>query len=154
MNRNFTKTIFTLAFLFSVFTIAYPQGDDTGDNPQLKAIKERMNERLPSIIALKDQCIVGEKKDGFLAFVGNDGEILDTPTTESVDRGKALGYNKEKMEDLVGKENTDRGKIYELIANNNSVPIQAVAESRAKQLAEQAPSGGHYIEANGKFIKK
>ena len=122
MNRNLTKIVFTLSFFFSIFTIAYSHQED---------IRDRMKQRLPSIITLKDKGIIGEDSNGYLAFVGTSRE----------------GQN------IVNAENADRKTVYQMIAKKTGSTIEVVAEKRAKKLAQNAPSG-HYIKVNGTWIKK
>lgn len=95
-------------------------------------IKQRFKERLPKIIELKNEGIVGENNEGYLEFIGGN----------------------RKMEALVQAENRDRRLVYEKIAERENTTVEKVGRRRAIQLRELA-SPGHWIQqANGKWIKK
>lgn len=96
------------------------------------SIKERMISRLPTIIKLKEQGIVGESNAGFLEFIGN---------------------RKEKA-DVVNAENTDRRAVYEQIAKKEGTTVEVVGRHRAAQIAEKAQPGAWLQDANGKWYKK
>lgn len=95
-------------------------------------IKERMKQRLPAIVALKAQGIVGENNQGYLAFV-----------TEQTSQ-KAL----------VSDENKDRKTIYTHIAKQQNTSLDLVEKRRAITLAQRAIPGEFFQNADGTWIKK
>jgi uncharacterized protein len=97
-----------------------------------QGIKERMQERLPSIVELKKAGIVGENNLGYLEFVGAD----------------------KKSEDIVTAENDDRKKVYEAIAKQSETTIDLVGQRRAKQIAEKADPGEWIKDEAGKWYQK
>ncbi len=97
-----------------------------------QGIKERMQERLPSIVELKKAGIVGENNLGYLEFVGAD----------------------KKGEDIVTAENDDRKKVYEAIAKQSETTIELVGQRRAKQIAEKADPGEWLKDEAGKWYQK
>jgi uncharacterized protein len=97
-----------------------------------QGIKERMQERLPSIVELKKAGIVGENNLGYLEFVGAD----------------------KKGEDIVTAENDDRKKVYEVIAKQSETTIDLVGQRRAKQIAEKADPGEWLKDDTGKWYQK
>jgi len=99
---------------------------------QAEGEKERMLERLPQIVALKDAGIMGEKADGFIGLV--------KPSPEH--------------KTLVEAENKDRSAVYEAIAGKQGVSAAVVARRRALQLAQQAERGHWLQDANGRWIQK
>ncbi|HBM16590.1 MAG TPA: DUF1318 domain-containing protein [Lentisphaeria bacterium] len=94
-------------------------------------IKDRMSQRLSQLIALKDKGIIGEDQNGYLAFVGSSKE------------GQAI----------VDAENADRKTVYQMIAEKTGTTLQIVGKQRAIQLAQNETTG-HYIQKNGKWVKK
>ncbi len=96
------------------------------------SIKQRMISRLPVIVALKDQGLVGENNTGFLEFVGN---------------------RKEKA-DVVAAENKDRKLVYEAIAKKQGTTTEVVGKHRAVQIADKAKAGEWLQDANGKWYQK
>lgn len=120
MNSIFTKAVISLALIFSTFFLCY-----SGD------IKDRMSQRLPQIIALKDKGIIGENSNGYLAYVTASSE------------GQAI----------VNAENADRKAAYQMIAQKTGSTVDAVGKQRAAQIAQNETSG-HYIQQNGKWVKK
>lgn len=120
MNSIFTKVVISLALIFSVFALGY--SDD---------IKDRMSQRLPAIIALKDKGIIGENSSGYLSYVTSSSE------------GQAI----------VNAENADRKAAYQMIAQKAGSTADSVGKLRAAQIAQNETSG-HYIQKNGNWVKK
>ena len=95
-------------------------------------IKERMKQRLPAIVALKTQGIVGENNQGYLAFI--------------------TGQTSQKA--LVADENKDRKTIYTYIAKQQNTSLDLVEKRRAITLAQRAIPGEFFQNANGAWEKK
>jgi uncharacterized protein len=95
-------------------------------------IKQRMEARLPQIIALKAAGIIGENNRGFLAFVGA----------------------KKKGAALVDAENRDRELVYKAIARQQGTTAAVVGHRRALQIAEKARPGEWLQDASGKWYRK
>ncbi|MBW6520673.1 MAG: YdbL family protein [Desulfoarculaceae bacterium] len=95
-------------------------------------IKERMAERLPEIVALKDQGVIGEDNLGYLQFVG---------------------AAKEKAE-LVQSENDDRLQVYQGIAKQQGTTADLVGRRRAQQIMDIALPGHWLQDENGRWYKK
>jgi uncharacterized protein YdbL (DUF1318 family) len=95
-------------------------------------IKKRMLDRLPTIVSLKQQGIVGENNKGFLEFVGD------------IKTGK----------ETVEAENADRRTVYEAIAKQQASTVELVGTRRAIQIAETAQSGEWIQDSGGKWHQK
>ncbi len=95
-------------------------------------IKERMKQRLPVIVEMKRQGIVGENALGFLEFV----------TGQRVN------------EDVVADENRDRQTVYSAISAQQGVDVQTVGKRRALQIADQADKGEYLKSEAGVWYKK
>lgn len=96
------------------------------------SIKERMTQRLPQIVDLKNRGIVGETNTGYLEFVT---------------------AQKEKQ-DVVAAENQDRKIIYTQIAKQQNVSIQLVQKRRAATLFSNGTEGHYYQNEAGAWIRK
>jgi uncharacterized protein YdbL (DUF1318 family) len=96
-------------------------------------IKARMQERLPTVVQLKSEGVVGENNMGFLEFVP----------------GAAI-----KMQDIVGDENKDRKMVYEAIGRQQNTTAELVGKRRAIQIAERAVPGEWLQDGSGKWYKK
>ncbi len=96
-------------------------------------IKARMQERLPSIVQMKTDGLIGENNKGFLEFV---------PGAE------------QKMQDVVAAENKDRKAVYNAIAKQQGTSAELVGERRADQIADKASSGAWLEDESGKWHKK
>ncbi len=96
------------------------------------AIKLRMKARLPDIVALKAQGIVGEGNTGYLGFVTQN----------------------RKGQNLVNQENADRKRIYNAIAKQQKVSVDLVEKRRAIQLAQQAKPGEYIQKSDGGWQRK
>ncbi|HKK89828.1 MAG TPA: YdbL family protein [Desulfobacteraceae bacterium] len=111
-------------FLFSLF----------GGQAALAAdgIKERMKKRLPKIVQMKEQGILGENARGYLEFV----------TEKKPDKA------------LVEKENRDRKTIYSAIAKQQGVSIEKVEKLRGLQIVKKAKQGEYLKNSNGNWYQK
>ncbi|MGD9162040.1 MAG: YdbL family protein [Desulfobacteraceae bacterium] len=118
---TFCSLMMIISVILLSATTAFSQG-----------IKERIKERLPVIVELKNKGIVGENNLGFLEFVGN----------------------KKEKEDVVEAENNDRAKVYEAIAKKQNTTAQKVGERRAKQIVEKADPGEWLKDESGKWYQK
>ncbi len=96
------------------------------------SIKDRMKARIPAIIVLKDQGVIGENSKGFLEF-----------------RGTA-----HPQEELIVAENTDRKKVYMLIAKKQNVSPELVGQRRAQQIMAKGKKGHWFQSKNGTWLKK
>jgi uncharacterized protein YdbL (DUF1318 family) len=114
-----------LAFFLIGFFIAGPTlfADD---------IKTRMKDRLPTILALKAQGIVGENNKGYLEFIGG----------------------KKEKADIVADENEDRQTVYAAIAKQQGTTVELVGKRRALQISQKADSGDWLQDADGNWYQK
>lgn len=96
------------------------------------SIKQRMKQRLPQIVDLKNRGIVGESNTGYLGFV----------------------TAKKEKQDVVAAENEDRKVIYNQIAKQQNVSIQLVEKRRAAALFSNAVKGYYYQNEAGVWVKK
>jgi uncharacterized protein YdbL (DUF1318 family) len=97
-----------------------------------QGIKERMKERLPVIVELKNNGIIGENSEGYLEFIGS----------------------KKENENIIDAENNDRKLIYEAIAERENTTAEKVGKRRAQQIAEKADPGEWLKNEKGKWYKK
>lgn len=95
-------------------------------------IKARMKNRLPVIIELKSNGIVGENNKGYLEFVGE----------------------KKVRADIVATENKDRQTVYEEIAKQQNTTADLVGKRRALQIAQRAAPGEWVQDAAGQWQQK
>jgi len=116
-------TLLVLA-VFSTEGMCFAGADD---------IKARMQERLPTIVQMKADNIIGENNKGFLEFV---------PGASA------------RMEEVVIAENKDRQTVYNAIAKQQGTAAELVAERRAIQIAEKAGPGEWLQDGSGKWYKK
>jgi len=112
--------LISVLFFFSVASAA------------VNGIKERMAERLPEIVVLKDKGVIGEDSLGYLQFVGTA---------------------KEKAE-LVQAENDDRLQVYQAIAKQQGTTGDLVGRRRAQQIMDIALPGHWLQDENGRWYKK
>jgi uncharacterized protein YdbL (DUF1318 family) len=95
-------------------------------------IKTRMHNRLPAIVKLKDQGVVGENYQGYLT-------ILKAAADKQA---------------VIDAENQDRGIIYRAIAKKQGTTPDLVGRRRALQIFEKAAPGTMVQGQDGKWIKK
>ena len=97
-----------------------------------ESIKARMKHRLPEIVRLKADGVIGETRNGFLAFVGS----------------------KKTATDLVDAENRDRRSVYAAIAKQQGTTPELVGRRRALQIADKAKPGEWLQDDDGKWYRK
>lgn len=95
-------------------------------------IKERMKDRLPVIIELKNKGVIGENNMGYLEFVGAAGE----------------------KQDVVRAENKDREAVYKAIAGKQNTTVEKVGKRRAQQIAKKADPGEWLKNEKGEWYQK
>ena len=120
--RSFLK-IFAGFALILFFMATFVQGAD---------IKSRMQARLPQIIKLKAQGIIGENNLGLLEF-------------RSTNKSGA---------DIVNAENSDRQKVYNAIAKQQGVSATLVSQQRAQQIRTKAGAGEWLQKPDGQWYKQ
>jgi len=120
--QHCTAVIFTL--LITLLWCAAPAAS--------ASIKDRMKARLPTIIALKDQGVIGENGQGYLEYRSGD----------------------KPQQQIVQAENNDRRLVYAAIAKKQGVDIDLVGQRRAKQLAENGEPGHWFRAADGSWYQK
>ena len=119
-NRSVILFLLLLSFLFAATCQA---GDD---------IKGRMKARLPALAALKSQGVIGEDRQGYLAFRKAD----------------------QSQETLIKEENDDRRQVYAAIAKQQGVDVVLVGSRRALQIAGQASAGTWLQKPDGTWYQK
>ena len=123
-------SIFYAIFTFFVLAVFTTQGMCFAGADDIKA---RMQERLPTIVQMKADNIIGENNQGFLEFVP----------------GAAA-----RMQDIVSAENRDRQTVYEAIAKQQGTTAVLVGQRRALQIAEKTGPGEWLQDNSGKWYKK
>jgi uncharacterized protein len=125
MKKNAFPILISLILLTGIIAdaIAFAGSED---------IKKHMLDRLPAILSLKQQGVVGENNKGFLEFIG------------SIKTGQ----------ETVSAENADRRTVYEAIAKQQGSTVGLVGTRRAIQIAETAQPGEWLQDSNGKWYRK
>ncbi|MBF0257544.1 MAG: YdbL family protein [Desulfamplus sp.] len=120
------RGLFTLlsVILFSLFIIA--------ENGLADDIKDRMKQRLPTIVQMKQQGLIGENARGYLEYVSGN----------------------RVNQDVVDSENNDRKEVYSTIAKQQGVPIEKVEQLRALQIVQKAVPGEFLKKEDGSWYKK
>jgi uncharacterized protein len=97
-----------------------------------QGIRDRMLARLPAIVELKSQGVIGEDNRGYLAVLKDAGD----------------------KQSIVDAENQDRRKIYTAIAKQQGTTPALVGQRRAMQIAQKADPGTMLQDADGHWRKK
>ena len=96
------------------------------------SIKERMRKRLPVLMGMKNQSLIGENNRGFLEYRSSN----------------------RPNQQVVNAENADRRQVYQMIAKKTGSTPEVVGKQRAAQIADRAPKG-HWLQApDGKWYRK
>lgn len=115
--------LFCVMLFISFFIVSNSMADD---------IKQRMKSRLPTIVQMKQQGIVGENSNGYLEYVSGN----------------------KVNQDVVESENRDRKEVYSAIAKEQGVSIEKVEQLRAAQIVLKAVSGEYLKKQDGSWYQK
>jgi uncharacterized protein YdbL (DUF1318 family) len=96
-------------------------------------IEARMQQRLPTIMQMKADNIIGENNKGYLEFVPGGAK---------------------KGETVIKAENSDRQAIYSAIAKQQKTSTVLVGERRAIQISGRAKPGEWIQDKSGKWLRK
>lgn len=96
-------------------------------------IKARMQQRLPTIVQMKADNIIGENNQGYLEFVPGGAR---------------------ENEAVIKAENNDRQAVYSAIAKQQKTSAELVGQRRAIQISERAKPGEWIQDKSGKWLKK
>ena len=132
MNMAGSKLVLPLMKSFPLFRLmlvlaGLALGATVARAEDVRSIKARMEQRLGTVLALKDRGVVGENNRGFLEV-----------------RGAATGPDQQ----VVSEENSDRRAVYADIAGKTGASADAVGRQRAQQLASIAKRG-HWVQDEG-----
>ncbi|MCF7854825.1 MAG: YdbL family protein [Candidatus Pacebacteria bacterium] len=125
-------SFFAIAALFIVTPCTMGAEDD------LSAVIQRMKQRVNKIAQLKQDRVIGETKDGYLA-------VVNPPESQQA---------WEQAEQLVKAENKDRKTVYKAIAERTGTSIDQVARQRAFQIYENSKAGVLLQKPNGAWYEK
>jgi len=105
-----------------------------GRAEDLATVRARMRERLPALVALRQQGAIGEYNRGF------------TEVRRAADGAASLS----------AAENRDRETVYAAIAQQQGggVSAEQVGRARARQIAAQSPAGTWLQAESGQWYQK
>jgi len=126
MNRLTLSLLAVLVAFFSVAPVARAESD------AMKELQKHFQERLPAVQKLKAAGLIGETNLGY----------LDARETVDADAQK-----------LIKDENADRYHLFQMIADQEGVKVDKVAERAARRNFQKAKSG-EYLKTEDGWKKK
>ena len=124
---NTSRTFLALAAL------ALAGGTVTAHAQDMNAVRQRMEQRLSSLDALKDKGLVGENNRGYL---------------------EARGALSPADSSAVAGENADRGIVYAAIARQTGSNSDQVGRARPQKLVGMSKAGVWVQRATGEWARK
>lgn len=121
------KKFFAIILVVMLSLCFFIAANSTADD-----IKDRMKSRLPTVVKMKQQGIVGENSKGYLEYVSGN----------------------RVNQDVVDSENRDRKEVYSAIAKEQGVSIDKVEQLRAAQIVQKAVSGEYLKKEDGSWYQK
>lgn len=119
---------------FLALTIALLLGLSAfAQTPEIDAVRARMNERLPQVVAILRTGSAGEASTGMLAPRG------------------ALA---EEQARIVQAENADRTQLYQLIGTREGLDPAAVGRAQARRIAQIVAAGTWIQDEEGEWKRK
>ena len=122
---NMKKIILSATFLLVAAVSAFAQNS--------AELKQRMAQRLPQIVEMKTNLLIGENNQAYLTIL--------KPVSDA-------------QKAIVESENVDRKTVYSLLAQQTGASLDLVQTKRAAQLREQAASGTMVQTEKGEWIVK
>ena len=129
---KYVLPFFSIAVLFLTIRCA-AAAEET-----LAEVIERMKQRVDEIAQLKEDHVVGETRDGYLA-------VVNPPESKEA---------WEQADKLVQAENQDRTTIYKAVAERTDTSVEQVALQRARQIYENSEEGVLLQNMDGTWYKK
>ncbi len=97
------------------------------------SLTQRMKDRLPEVLAVKNSGVVGE---------GTDGTLLVRKEASK------------EVEKLVNAENKDRSALFVILAKKTGGKSEEVAKKFAKAMATKAKKGHWFKKPSGNWVSK
>lgn len=127
--RTFIWAVLSLMLGVLCLTPAVARADEKGD------LQENFKRRYPELLAAKDAGEIGETWKGFVAAV--NGITLS-----------------DKVKSLIDNENSDRRRLYDILAKETGATPELVAERNATRNFRQAKSGHWLLGKDDKWFQK
>jgi len=131
-----TKSLFShfskLLLLLSLVLASPALVNSLNAAEDLNAVRARMEQRMPSIDALKKDGAIGENNRGQLEVRGGGGNASS----------------------VVSAENRDREIVYAEIAKKNNTSAEQVGRARARRIAASSAAGVWLQRENGEWYRK
>jgi uncharacterized protein YdbL (DUF1318 family) len=127
---------------FSFVPAAYAQQETAVSSPTIRAIKDSMKQRFPSLKPFYDAGNVGENNSGFV-------EVRDDAALSLKDKAT--------LRDLVRDENSDRTKLYAEVAKALNIEASQVGRIQkifAQSWISNAAPGWWVQKETGEWVKK
>jgi uncharacterized protein YdbL (DUF1318 family) len=128
-----SKTLKAFAAIALMLTAVEAAAESLAD------VQGRMRARIPEIARLKQEHVIGENREGFLAVVN--------PPEGDEEQVKRVHH-------LVEAENADRRKVYAAIAAKTNTPVQQVGRQRARIIYDRAAPGVLLEGPDGRWVPK
>lgn len=107
----------------------------------LDSLKERFKKRYPTLVKLRDAGKAGETDQGFAGAV------------KSSYRDEKTGSGDQTVGAFLDEENSDRRKLYKIIAEKDGSTAEKTAERNAQRNFRKAKDE-HYLQKKGTWKKK
>jgi uncharacterized protein YdbL (DUF1318 family) len=127
---------------FTLVPAAYAQQETTVSNPAIRALKDSMRNRFPSLKPYYDSGNIGETNKGLLEVRDESGLNLQA---------------KAALRNLVKDENADRMKLYSEVAkamNIEASQVERIQKIFAAEWEKTAASGWWVQKDDGTWVKK
>ncbi len=127
---------------FSLVPMAYAQQETSVSNPAIRALKDSMKERFPSLKPFFEGGNIGENNKGFL-------EVRDEAALNLKDKAS--------LRNLVKDENADRTKLYAEVAkalNIEAGQVERIQKIFATNWVKSAAAGWWIQNEGGAWVKK
>ena len=146
MTRPWTIVLLALAVMLPL-TVGAPAAqaqDDDEDakiKQQLNELKQRFKQRYPTLLRLKKEGKVGEQYTGYAGVVKEQYARLPVDPTDEKDEDRDVAKDKKPKQtiaEFLKVENTDRKKLFTLIAKKLETAVEVVAQREAKRRFQTA----------------
>lgn len=147
---KWTSFLLAMLVLTALPTVAAADEAEEKREQEIAELRERFRQRYPDLARLRDQQKCGETPTGLTSVPNRD--VLTEPIREAKE-----GENAEDIPTIgqfLAAENTDRKRLYTLLAEKLETTVGVVAKHNARRNFEEAASHHYLRDDDGEWLTK
>ena len=132
-----------VSMMLAVCAVCAASADDRADDQAMHELKQRFKERFPTLVHLRREGKIGETWEGWTRAVRDEFRNLRLTEDGRIDDNQSQRDNDQRMTvgRFIDEENSDRTKLYGIIARRQNTTPELVGRRNAERQFEQAEVG-------------